>query len=216
VVLGLSIWDSFHSRHTDAGLVSGGNKGSTPAWYENDFDFGLAVTFLKNFTLTSSYYSFLSPNDGFSTFQGINWNLAYDDTDLLGKFALHPHFTYLIELDHKAGNGKNKGNYYEIGIAPAAPPIGPLTFSLPVTMGLGSSDFYARNAGFGYVSVSAQVAYAMKFIPSCYGTWTATAGATYYYLGNGLYDFNTDSTGGDIRHTSHNEWVFNGGVGVTF
>jgi len=215
VVFGVSIWDSFHSRHTDKGLASGSGKSSTPAWYENDFDFGLAFTFLKNFTLTPSYYSFLSPNDGFKTFQGLNVTLAYDDTDLLGKFALHPHLTYLRELENKAGNGTSKGNYYEIGIAPSAP-LGPVTVSLPITGGFGSDNFYAKDAGFGYVSVGVNASVPLKFIPACLGSWTANAGITYYYLGNGLYDFNTPETGGDIRHTNHNEVVYNGGVGLTF
>ena len=76
---------------------------------------------LKNFTITPSYFAFLSPNSAFQTFQGLNMNLAYDDTDLLHAFALHPHFTTLFELENKAGNGNDEGVYYEVGIAPSAP-----------------------------------------------------------------------------------------------
>ena len=220
VSVNLGVWDSFHSRHTDAGEASGNgvgnhNASSTAAWYESDFTAGLAVTFLKNFTFTPSYYCFLSPNDGFQTFQGLNMNLAYDDTDLLGKFALHPHFTTLIELENKAGNGANEGVYYEVGIAPSLP-VGPLTFTLPITAGFGSNDFYAHNAGFGYFSTGIQAAYAMAFMPKCLGTWTATGGATYYYLGSdSLRDFNT-APANDVRDSKNSEWVFQGGLSVAF
>src|SRR3954447_15976244 len=142
VSVNLGIWNSFHSRHTDAGEAVGHGTGgadasSTRSWYEFDFTAGLAITVLKNLTFTPSYYTFLSPNDGFSTFQGLNLNLAYDDTDLLGAFALHPHATVLFELENKAGNGSDEGIYYEVGIAPAIP-IGPkdaayCTITLPVT-----------------------------------------------------------------------------------
>jgi hypothetical protein len=90
MTLNLGIWNSFHSRHTDAGLVNGSGTSSTRSWYEFDFTAGISFTFAKNFTFTPSYFTFLSPNDGFSTFQGLNLKLAYDTTDLFG-FNLAPY-----------------------------------------------------------------------------------------------------------------------------
>ena len=223
VSLNLGIWNSFHSRHTDAGIASGGNP-TTPAWYEFDFTAGIAVTFAKNFTFTPSYYFFLSPNDGFSTFQGLNLALAYDDTDLLGKFALHPHVTVMFELENKAGTGKDEGVYYEVGIAPAAP-VGPVTLTFPITAGFGSGDFYGSlnpntgaidDEGFGYFSAGVTASYALKFVPECYGVWTASVGYTYYYLGDGTADFNTAQRGGAVRDFSHNEHVLSGGLSIAF
>lgn len=222
VSVNLGTWDSFHSRHTDAGEAVGRGTGgrdasSTRSWYESDFTAGIAVTFLKNFTITPSYYTFLSPNDGFNTFQGLNVNLAYDDTDLLGKFALHPHATVLFEFDNKAGNGTDEGIYYEVGIAPALP-IGEtgLTFTLPITAGFGSNEFYAHNAGFGYFSTGVQASYALAFVPKCLGAWTVNGGATYYYLGsNSLRSFNAEPAN-DVRDSKNSEWVFSGGLAVSF
>ena len=223
VSFNIGLWESFHSRKTDAGLVSGG-KSTTAAWYEADFTFGLAVTFAKNFTFTPSYFFYLSPNDGFSTFQALNLNLAYDDTDLLGKFALHPHVTVMWEVENKAGTGADEGVYYEVGIAPTAP-IGPVTLIFPITAGFGSSDFYGSlnpatgaidDEGFGYFSAGVTAAYSLKFIPECLGAWTATAGYTYYYLGDGTADFNTAPRGGAVRDFSHNEHVLSGGLSVAF
>ncbi|MCE9609969.1 MAG: hypothetical protein K8R23_07140 [Chthoniobacter sp.] len=224
ISLNLGIWNSFHSRKTDAGAVFGGGGSTTNSWYEFDFTAGVAFTFAKNFTFTPSYYMFLSPNDGFSTFEGLNLALTYDDTDLLGKFALHPHVTVMFELQNKAGTGKEEGVYYEVGIAPSVP-AGPVTFTFPITAGFGSGDFYGSlntakgtldNEAFGYVSAGVTASYAMKFVPECYGAWTATAGYTYYYLGEGTSDFNTAPRGGAVRDENHNEHIFSGGLSVAF
>ena len=209
--LNLGIWNSFHSRKTDAGLVSGGTS-STRSWYEFDFTAGVSMTFAKNFTLTPSYYMFLSPNDGFPTFQGINVALAYDDTDLLGKFALHPKIQVLFELENKAGNGPDEGIYYEVSIAPGFP-VGPVGVSFPMAVGFGSNDFYAGDETYGFFAAGVNLSYALTFVPECYGTWTATAGATYYHLGNALKGFNPG-----VRDTEdgEHEFVFNGGLSIAF
>ncbi len=225
VQINLGIWNSFHSEKTDAGLISGGPS-STRSWYEFDFTAGVSFTFAKNFTFTPSYYTFLSPNDGFSTFQGLNLKLAYDDTDLLGAFALHPYVQVLFELENKAGTGADEGIYYEVGIAPSFP-VGPLTVTLPVTAGFGSNDFYGsldRTTGFiedeafGFVSGGVNLAYNLTFIPKSYGSWTATAGYTYYYLGEGTSDFNTAARGGAVRSDDgdEHEHVFSAGLVVAF
>lgn len=219
VSLNLGIWNSFHSRHTDAGLASGSGSSTTRGWYEFDFTAGVSFTFAKNFTFTPSYYTFLSPNDGFDTFQGLNAKLAYDDTDLLGAFALHPYVQVLWELENKAGTGPDEGVYYEIGVTPSVP-VGPVTLSFPLVLGLGSSDFYTdangTNETYGFFSAGVTAAYQLKFVPECYGVWTATAGYTYYNLGNGTDTYNTAARGGNVRDKDQNEHVFSGGLSVAF
>jgi hypothetical protein len=145
VSLNLGIWNSFHSRKTDSGLaddVAVGRRGgsTTDSWYEFDFTAGVSFTFAKNFTFTPSYYSFLSPSDGFSTFHGLNVKLAYDSTDLIG-FNLGLYGQVLFELENKAGTGSDEGVYYEVGIAPSIP-VGPITLTFPIFAGFGSNDFY--------------------------------------------------------------------------
>jgi len=200
-------WSSLHSRHTDAPPNT-----TTPAWFEFDFTPGIAVTFAKNFTLTSSLFIYSSPADAFSTFYGANFQLDYDDSDLLGAFALHPHVTYLRELDGKAGSGASEGNYYEVGVAPQLPAFGPLSVTFPLTVGFGSHDFYADNTGFGFFSGGVNAEVALGFIPAEYGSWTVNAGATYYYLNGSLARFNNPN----VRDTGHNEFVFSGGIGLAF
>jgi hypothetical protein len=226
VSLNLGVWSSIHSRKTDAGLVSGTpGVSSTRNWYEFDWTVGLATTFAKNFTFTPSLYSFLSPNDGFSTFYGLNLNLAYNDSDLWGgKFALNPSVTVLIELENKAGTGADEGVYYEVAINPTVP-IGPATLAIPIKAGFGSDDFYGslnhstgaiENETFGYLSAGVVVSLPLAFIPECYGTWTVNGSATYYYLGDGTSDFNTAPRGGAVRDAEEHEFVFGGGLTIAF
>jgi hypothetical protein len=225
ISLNLGLWSSIHSRATDAGAIGGGSTG-TKSWYEFDYTVGLAFTFAKNWTLTPSFYAFLSPNDGFSDFYGLNLSLAYNDAELWGNsgFALNPSVTVLVELQNKAGTGKDEGVYYEIALNPTKA-YGPVTVSLPIKAGFGTNDFYGSlnastgaidNESFGYVSAGLNVAYALKFIPECYGVWTLSANATFYYLGDGTSDFNTAPRGGSVRDGNDTEWVFGGGLGIAF
>ncbi|MHA3773605.1 hypothetical protein ACXR0O_18880 [Verrucomicrobiota bacterium sgz303538] len=231
VQLNLGIWNSFQSRKTDAGVAddngSARRHGSTTdSWYEFDFTAGISFTFAKYWTFTPSYYTFLSPNDGFATFQGLNLKLAFDDTEFLGAFALHPYVQVLFELENKAGTGPDEGVYYEVGIAPSFP-IGPVTATIPITAGFGSDGFYGSlnqhtgqvdNEWFGYVSAGINLSYGLTFIPECFGKWSVSAGYTYYYLGDGTRDFNTPQRGGSVRsgEANQNEHVFSGGLVVNF
>jgi hypothetical protein len=226
VSLNLGIWSSLHSRKTDAGLASGSASSSTRNWYEFDYTIGLATTFAKNFTFTPSFYAFLSPNDGFSTFYGLNLNLAYSDAELWGDsgFALNPSVTVLVELENKAGSGADEGFYYEVALNPSFA-AGPVTVAVPLKAGFGSNDFYGslntstgaiEDESFGYFSAGVVLSTPLTFIPECYGTWTVNAGATFYYLGDGTSDFNTEARGGAVRDGDDTEWVFSGGLTVAF
>lgn len=224
VSLNLGVWSSLHSRKTDAGAIGGGSTG-TRNWYEFDWTAGMAFTVAKNLTITPSIYSFLSPNDGFSDFYGLNVAVAYNDSELWGgKFAINPTFQFLWEIENKCGTGADEGFYYEIGISPTVP-VGPVTLAFPVKVGLGSNDFYGslnpstgtiEDETFGFVSAGIVATYPLSFIPECYGAWSVNASATYYYLGDGTSDFNTAPRGGTVRDAENNEFVFGGGLLVAF
>ena len=206
VSLNLGVWSSFHSKHTGAGAVGPKHRSS---WYEFDYTPGVAVTFAKDFTLTASYFEFDSPNNAFDASRNINLNLAYNDADLLGAFALHPHVAYMRELQGVAATGLvgGHGNYYEVGVAPALPAYGPVTVTFPLTVGFGSNDFYAQNKGFGFFSGGVNAAVAITCIPAKYGTWALNTGVTYYYLA----DQNADAAAVD-----NNRVVYQAGIGATF
>ena len=213
VSLNLGLWGSLHSAKTLAGAVSGSPVSTTAAWYEFDYTPGVAVTFAKNYTLTTSYFEFDSPNDAFKASSNLNFSLAYNDTDLLGAFALHPHVTYMRELAGKAVNGYStvQGNYYEVGVLPALPAYGPVTISFPLTAGFGSGQFYVANKTFGYFSGGVNASVAITSIPAKYGTWAFNAGATYYRLADQtawVYDVSVP--------IDKNRIVYQAGIGATF
>jgi hypothetical protein len=224
VSLNLGIWSSIHSEHTDAGVATGSGSSTTRSWYEFDYTVGLATTFAKNFTFTPSFFAFLSPNDGFSTFYGLNMSLSYNDSDWWGgKFALNPSVTVLAELENKAGTGADEGFYYEVALNPTKA-FGPVSVSLPIKAGFGSNDFYGslasngtvQDEAFGYASAGLLVSYGLSFIPAKYGAWTVSAGATFLYHGEGTEDFNTRERGGNVSNGDNHDWIFNAGVSVAF
>ncbi len=226
VQFNLGIWTDLDPHSTQAGTAAGHASSSsvtTPFWYEFDFLPGFTLTFDKYFTFTPSYYCFLSPASAFHTFQGLNLNLGIDDSPILGKFALHPSLTFLRELYNKAGDGKQTGDYYEVGITPSTA-VGPVTLSVPVTLGLGSNRFYGHNRGFGYVTPGFTASVPLKFIPSSFGTWNVSASYKYYYFGSDLAEFNSQQGGfvppgtenESVRRASHHTNVVSAGLTLNF
>lgn len=201
VSLNLGLWSSLHSHKNH--------------WYELDATAGISVGFAKNFTLTTSFVTATSPDDAFETFNTVDARLAYDDSDLLGAFALHPHALVSFDVNGTnaliSGGGSGEGIYYELGVAPSVALVKdgayPVTLTLPINVGLGNANVYGGDT-FGYVSAGANVAVGLGFVPACYGTWTFNAGATYYHLGN---QARANSEGTDDDHV-----VFSGGLGLAF
>jgi hypothetical protein len=210
----LSFWSDVGSNHDTA------TNADARDWEEFDWDPGFSVTFAQKFTLLVQYYEFDSPAGAFGAARSINGTLTYDDSGLLGLFALHPHFTVLYELGSAGWAGINpKGWYYELGIAPGYTFLPkstyPITLSIPFTLGLGSSGggtgFYGNN-NFGYFSVGPSISVPLAFIPSGFGSWTVTAAYTYYYEGTTVREFNV-ATGGSGANSRN---VFSGAIGCTF
>ncbi len=201
VSLNLNIWNSFHSNHP---VTS-----TTRSWYEFDFLAGMSFTFLKNLTFSPTYVLYASPGDYFTNSHNLRLQLSFNDKDLLGAFSLQPYFFAEIELEGKGGNGVDQGVYYEIGIAPSVE-VGPVAVAFPIKAGFGSSDYYAGDAGYGFFSAGVSASYALKCFPECLGSWTVTAGATYFNYGDANESANA------IKGDGSNDFVFNGGLKVAF
>jgi hypothetical protein len=216
----LSFWADVGSNHSTAAADS-----TVPDWYEFDWDPGISVTFLNNFTLLTQYFEFDSPSGAFKTARSIDANLTYNDSSLLGPFALHPHVTVLWELGAPGPAGLGpKGWYYELGIAPSYTFLSkstyPITLAAPFTVGLGDSRFYeftdafgkGHDNNFGYFSVGPSISVPLAFVPSCYGSWTLTAAYTYYYEGTTVREADAPPLGSGANSRN----VFSGAIGCTF
>jgi hypothetical protein len=208
----LSFWSDVGENHATAPKSS-----TVPDWYEFDWDPGLSVTFAQKFTLLVQYFEFDSPAGVFSTARSIDANLTYDDSSLLGAFALHPHATVLWELGSTGFAGlQGHGWYYEFGIAPSYTFLPkstyPITLALPATIGLGDDHGFYGNNTFGYFSVGPSVSVPLAFIPSGFGSWTLTAAYTYYYEGTTVREADAPPLGSGANSRN----VFSGAIGCTF
>jgi hypothetical protein len=209
----IGIWNSFHGHHNLAA------RGQTTAnWYEFDLQTGLTFNFNK-LALAGYYKVYESPSSVFRNAYAIGINVSYDDSDLLGAFALHPYGFVELNVQGTTGNNNNgsRGQYYEVGIAPAHS-WGDLTLSLPVNAGFGSGGFYLRNRGFGFIGVGVKATYALNMVPACLGKWSVYSGFNYYRLGGNSGPLNRAGAAGAGSEAvvDKNELVFSGGLKVAF
>ncbi|HEU5321157.1 MAG TPA: hypothetical protein VFX28_10165, partial [Methylomirabilota bacterium] len=82
----LGTWNSLHWGPTG----DGGLNADPQLWYESDFYATLAATLFKDLTAGVTYTAYMSPNDFFQTVQEVAFSLGYNDSALLGPFALNP------------------------------------------------------------------------------------------------------------------------------
>jgi hypothetical protein len=186
----LGIWNSFHG-----GPTGGSGPTTDPQiWYEADLYGSVALGFLEVFELAAIYTAYTSPNGSFATTHELAWKLSFDDSDLLGAFALSPYVLVAVEVDGGADAGPHKGVYLEFGIEPGVTLIEsetyPIDVSFPLTVGLSASDYYEFPAGqdetFGYFDGGIVVNIPLAFIPADFGTWNFSAAGHFLVLGDSL------------------------------
>jgi hypothetical protein len=187
----LATWNSF-----------GRNSGSQHSelvkyWYESDLIAGFVLTKGK-FSLTTTYTFLMSPSDAFATVQELDFTFAYDDSDLLGAWALHPYALLGIETGANGSDGadSNAGTYLELGVAPGfAFDVGktPISLSFPLSVGLSLHDYYQNAAGeddtFGFFQVGMKASVPLPF-GDRYGKWTLNAGVSGLFLGDHTTEYN--------------------------
>jgi hypothetical protein len=189
----LGLWNSLHGGPTG----TGGSTNQDPRmWYEADFYAKLGATLFDDLTAAMIYTAYMSPNGRFATVEELAFSVGYNDSKLLGPFALNPSVLIAFELDGQADGGLEEGTYLQIGVTPAYTfndkGTYPLTLSLPVVLGLSLGDYYERvgvggdDDTFGYLSIGLGAGVPLKFIPASYGAWSAKASLTYITLGDNL------------------------------
>ena len=193
VDLGFNVWNSVHSNKTLA-------DGSGPSnLYETDYTPSITLGWSNGFETSLSYPIFTSPNGAFSTVQQIDVGIAYDDSELLGPFALAPAVTFSFETDNtNFGTGK-KGGFFELAGGPSFDlPLDdegnyPITTSVPLALGLSLYNYYDDGTSddtFGFFSFGLTASVPLAFIPEDFGTWSAGAGINVLVLSTTLKDIN--------------------------
>jgi hypothetical protein len=193
ITIGGGVWASWHTKETLA-------SDDPEALYETDWYPLLSIGLAGNLTLTTTYFFYTSPNDAFKTVQELNLKLAWDDSETLGRFALAPYVNFAIETKNdRTSWGRNEGSGVQLGIAPTLYDFEhdrfPVTFTLPVEVGLSMHDYYEDAADgdedvYGYTSFGVLATMPLKFIPEGAGTWTFKLSGKGYHFSNDLAEAN--------------------------
>lgn len=193
-------WASFQSAQTGRSA-----SGFDDSYYEQDIYAGLTFGLGDNWEAGVVWTAYTSPSDAFGTVQEVALSIAYDDT---GKtpldFALNPYALVAFEYDSSV-DGQDTGTYLELGVEPSWVVMEsadyPVTLSVPVTIGLSIDNYYEDPSDgdddtFGFASVGAMFSIPLSSIPSDYGSWTLSAGPTFYWIGDNAGQLG-NAAGGD-------------------
>lgn len=194
------LWNSLQDEDTFADTT-----GSVDIWYEADVYAGASMTLMEDWSLSVTHTSLTSPNDGFGTIHEVAGSVGYDDSGLLGDFALSPYVTIIGEYDGQADGGTDEGIYLEVGGGPSFTLIDsadyPVTLSIPLTAGFSVDDYYEGTDGddtFGYFDIGADVSMPLSFMPGKFGSWETYAGVHFITLGDNAAAFGAPAiTDGD-------------------
>jgi hypothetical protein len=200
VDVGVATWLSVQSEDT-------GSSGNGPdAMYEADYYPSLSIEWAGGVTSALTYYFYTSPNNAFRTVEEIAVDLSYDDSELLGAFAMNPTATFAFETHRSSFGGVGKGAVFELGLEPGAEvklPMEaadkyPISITVPIKLALSMDDYYKNgpeNDVFGYALIGLHAAVPIACIPPRFGAWSITNGFDVYFLSDTLHEYAKDSFG---------------------
>lgn len=184
---------SWNSLHTGAaGLAGTAQK----LWYESRFYATLALGIGPDLTLGTTYTSYTSPNNSFSTVKELAFKVAAGDSTVPADVALNPYALVAFELGTSPGfgqadGGAAAGTYLELGVAPGWAGSD-FSIAFPIKVGLSLDDYYEL-AGvdhpFGFLSLAATATVPLGRTTS-YGTWNVHGGMEFQSLGDTPEAFN--------------------------
>lgn len=215
VSLTTGVWSSFHTRE------SGANPGH---WNEFDPIAGLGFKFADYWKLDLNYTAFRSMVDSYPTSHHLEVKLGFDDSKILGAFALNPYIAFWKELENKATVAfdpatSDESYYFTVGVNPSFK-AGPVKFEFPTYINIVDGDFYQKfdgtggGSGLAVFGTELKVSVPLTFVPKDMGFWTLYAGVKYYHLSNdGLRDGNMVLTANEHKDDLVQ---FHGGISIFF
>jgi hypothetical protein len=191
----LGMWNSFHGGDTGA---DGSATTDPKFWYESDLYAGVAIGFADLFEFGISYILYTSPNSSFSDVGEWDFSLSFDDSGLLGPFALSPSITLAFEVDGQADGGTDEGVYLQLGVEPSytliEQPQLTVGVAVPLTLGLSLDDYYedanGGDDGFGYFDAGVAVNVGLGAVPKSFGEVSVTVAGHFLFLGDNLEEAN--------------------------
>lgn len=197
--LSLGSWNSIQSNQTLS-------SGSGPAnWYESDVLVGLTMGLWGFMSTNLTYAAYTFPNGAYSVAQELDWTTTFNDSGLLGAFALNPSILLAFEVDSTAfGDTNQEGIFLGLGVKPGVVLFEeaeyPLTLAVPLSVGLSLDNYYDEGPGgrddtFGYFDAGLAASVPLAFISGDYGTWSASAAVDYLALSGTLADVNRGDGG---------------------
>ena len=207
------VWNDFATSPVAEHLTPGSRKTD---WIEYDPILGVELGLGKTLKLDVTYTEFGMQILDIGTSQHLETKLAYDDSAVLGAFALHPYVSYWKELQGKATAAANfhipASYYFEVGIDPGWSAAG-LKFEVPVRALIPSKNFYgetfAPKSDVALYEVGLKIGGAAKFVPAGYGHWSWHIGYRYVsFVDDNLKQLSTG--GGFATRTSGTGQVYSG------
>jgi hypothetical protein len=202
----IGIWNSLQTGS------SGSDGFSGKSHYEQDFYATLNLGFGGGVNLATTFTAYTSPNLTFSTIEELAFKVSK-------AHWLSPYGLIATELgDGQADSGANKGTYLELGIGPSWPlGGGPVTFTLPVKVGLSVKDYYelgTTDKKFGFLDVGGLLTMPLSGISEKFGAWNIHGSVDYLYFGDTSF---TGSVNIDADGEQHSGQVIGiVGIGLSY
>jgi len=230
------VWNDFGTE----GVSEHAPYGSNPKTNYTEIDpiFGLSIGLGKVATLDVTYTAFVEQILDIETSHHLEVKLSFDDTPLLGAFALHPYALFWQELEGKStaarvpyavfGPSPNTGNddppgegyYFEIGVSPGYTfkQLGDFKIEFPCRVLLPSEDFYGEwyddSKFVGLYELGVKASIPLNFMPKSTGSWSIHAGYRYMsFVDNNLAGMNQFNAPGEPTDEVHQVY---GGISVFF
>lgn len=188
------VWNCFGTHKLPSTQQTPPGTSNRTGWYEVDPIAGMSFGLAKDFTLSVTYTAFNMQIYDIPFSQHLETKLSYNDTSLLGAFALHPYVIYWQELENKAvantDANPTESYYFDVGVSPGYTfkDFYGIKLEAPCRVLMANENFYGTGAGptpfVSLYEIGAKASAPLPFMPAGYGHWSANLGVKYQHFCN--------------------------------